>query len=64
MLAMLAGQHFEKRKIKSLLSYFRGLVVLQTLEHSRTDQIKCIVSQLQPARRSYARGEPKSVLAG
>jgi hypothetical protein len=28
------------------LTYFRGSLVLQ---HSRTDQIKCIVSQLQPA---------------
>jgi hypothetical protein len=39
------------RKTKNMKSYFRGSVVLHTLEHSRTDQIKCIVSQLQPARR-------------
>jgi hypothetical protein len=26
-------------------------VVLHTLEHNRTDHIKCIVNQLQPARR-------------
>jgi hypothetical protein len=37
-------------KSKNLLAYFRGSVVLHTLEHSRTDQIKCIVSHLQPAR--------------
>jgi hypothetical protein len=42
----------KKRKIKSLPCYFRGSVVFHTLEHSRTDQIKCIVSQLQPARLS------------
>jgi hypothetical protein len=29
---------------KSLVSYFRGTVALRTLEHSRTDQVKCIVS--------------------
>jgi hypothetical protein len=41
------------RKTKnSLLFSFRGSVVLHTLEHSRTDQIKRIVSQLQPTRRS------------
>jgi hypothetical protein len=40
----------KKRKIRSL-SYFRRSVVLHTLGHSRTDQIKCVVSQLQPARR-------------
>jgi hypothetical protein len=51
MLTVLARlTQFEKRK-KSLLSCFRGSVVLHTLEHNRTDQIKCIVSQLQPARR-------------
>jgi hypothetical protein len=41
----------KNKKIKSLLSYFRGSAVLHTLEHSRTDQIKCIRNQLQPARR-------------
>jgi hypothetical protein len=44
----------KNKKMKSLLSSFRGSVVLHTLEHSRTDQIKCIVSQLVEA---YARGE-------
>jgi hypothetical protein len=34
------------RKIKNLLSYFRGSVVLCTLKHSRTDQIEYIVSQV------------------
>jgi hypothetical protein len=42
-------------KIKSLLSYFRGSVVLHTLEHSRTDQIKCIVSQLVEAYAHHER---------
>jgi hypothetical protein len=37
--------------LKKKMSCFRGSVVLHTLEHSRTDQIKCIVSQLQPDRR-------------
>jgi hypothetical protein len=41
----------KNKKIKSLMPYFRGSVVPHTLEHSRTDQIKCIVSHLQPARR-------------
>jgi hypothetical protein len=36
--------HFKKRQIKS---YLRGSLVLHTLEHSRIDQIKCIVSHLQ-----------------
>jgi hypothetical protein len=33
-------------KTKNKKSYFCGSVVLHTLEHSRTDQIKCIISQL------------------
>jgi hypothetical protein len=41
------------RKIRRFLSYFRGSVALYTLEHSGTDQIKCILSQLQSARRCY-----------
>jgi hypothetical protein len=44
---------------KRLLSCFLGSVVLHTLEHSRTDQVKCIVNQLEPARRCYARRERK-----
>jgi hypothetical protein len=54
----------KKRKINSILPYFLGLLVLHTLEHIRNDKIKCIVSQLQPARRCYARRERKSELAG
>jgi hypothetical protein len=50
MLAVLAQLTLKKTKIKSFLSYFRGLVVLHTLEHSRADQIKCIVSQLDVVR--------------
>jgi hypothetical protein len=37
---------------QSKKSYFRGWEVLNTLEDNRTSQIKCIVSQLQPTRRS------------
>jgi hypothetical protein len=37
------------RNKKQKVSYFHGLVVLHTLEHNRTDQIKRIISQLQPA---------------
>jgi hypothetical protein len=44
--------NFEKRKIWSILFYFRRSVLLHRLEHSRSDQIKCIVSRLQPAWRS------------
>jgi hypothetical protein len=33
------------RKMKNKKSYFCGSVVFHTLEHSRTDQIKCFVSQ-------------------
>jgi hypothetical protein len=40
-------------KTKNKKSYFHGPVVLHTLEHSRTDQIKCIVNQLQPAHVSH-----------
>jgi hypothetical protein len=50
-LTMLARLTLWKTKNKSLLSYFCGSVVHHTLEHSRTDEIKCIVSQLQSARR-------------
>lgn len=35
---------------ESLLPYFRGSVVLRTLEHCKTDQLQYIVSQLQSAR--------------
>jgi hypothetical protein len=42
MSTLLAQLNFEKRKIKSLLSYFRGSVVLHTPEHSRTDQMHFI----------------------
>jgi hypothetical protein len=38
--------------MKSLLSYACHSVVLHTLEYSRTDEIKCTVSQLQSARCS------------
>jgi hypothetical protein len=41
----------KENKKKKNVSYFRGSVVLHALEHSRTDQIKYTVSQLQPARR-------------
>jgi hypothetical protein len=52
MLAVLARLKLKKkRKIKSLLCYFRGSVALHTLEQSGTNQINRIVSQLQPARR-------------
>jgi hypothetical protein len=49
-LAMLARLTLKKTKNKK--SNFRGSVVLHVLEHSRADQIKCIVSQLQPAGSS------------
>jgi hypothetical protein len=39
-------------KNKRPLFYFCGSVVLHALEHSRTDQIKYIVSQLQLDRCS------------
>jgi hypothetical protein len=51
MLTVSAREHFEKRKIRSVLPYFRGSVVLTTLEHIRTHKIKCAVNQLQPVRR-------------
>jgi hypothetical protein len=50
-----------KRKIKSLLSYFRGSVALHALKHSRNDQIRCVVSQLVGA---YARSECLAAGAG
>jgi hypothetical protein len=46
----------EKRNV-GILFYLRGSAVLHTLEHSRNDRIKYIVSQLQPARRCYIRDE-------
>jgi hypothetical protein len=55
--------NISKRQIKSLLSYFYDSLVLPSLEHSRTDQIKLslasssqpdIVSQIVEA---YARDE-------
>jgi hypothetical protein len=38
--------------LKVLLSYFYGLLVLHTLEHSRSDQMKCIVSQMRPGSQA------------
>jgi hypothetical protein len=52
---MLTVANTLKNEIKSLLCYFRGSVVLHILEHSRTDQIKCVVSQLQPSQAMLAR---------
>jgi hypothetical protein len=49
--------------MESLLSYFRGSVVLHTLEHSRTDQIKRIISQLQPASQALAASVSLNYLA-
>jgi hypothetical protein len=49
----------EKIKSTVLLWWFSG--PLHTLEHSRTDRIKCIVSQLVEA---YARGERALAAAG
>jgi hypothetical protein len=37
-----------KCTIKSHLSYFRGSLVVHTLERRGTDQIKCTFSQLYP----------------
>jgi hypothetical protein len=51
-----------KTKNKSLLSYFRGLVVFHTLDHSRANHIKCIANQLRPARRCYVCRERKPQL--
>jgi hypothetical protein len=51
----------KKRKMKVRMSYFRGSVVVHTLEHSRIDQIKYIVGQLQPASWD-ARGKQSAVL--
>jgi hypothetical protein len=45
MLTVLARLTLKKCEIKSLLSYFRGSVVLHTLQNSRTDQMKCTVNQ-------------------
>jgi hypothetical protein len=51
-------------------SYFRSSVVLRTPEHSRTDQIRCVVSHLQPAIgvvsllvEAYVRGANSAWLA-
>jgi hypothetical protein len=51
MLAVLALLTLRETKNKKL--YFCDLVVVHALEHSRTDQIKCIVNQLQPAHVSH-----------
>jgi hypothetical protein len=66
MLTVLARLTLRKTK-NTLLSYFRGSVVLRTLKHIKTDQIESIASQLQPAKRCwscYSRGERKLQLAG
>jgi hypothetical protein len=42
----------KKLKIKSLLFYFHVSVILHTLEHSKTYQIKWIISQLEPSTHS------------
>jgi hypothetical protein len=47
-LAELARLTLLEPKIKCRPSYFSGSVVLHSLEHSVTDQKKCIVRQLQP----------------
>jgi hypothetical protein len=63
MLTVLARLTLRKeKKKKNLLSYFRGSVELHTLKHSRTDQIKFIVSQpnvVSEIVEAYARGERK-----
>jgi hypothetical protein len=41
----------ENKKSSVLLSWLSGSL-LHTLKYRRTDQIKCIVSQLQPASRA------------
>jgi hypothetical protein len=54
-----------KTKNKSLPFYFRDSVALHKLEHSITNQIKCIVSQLERANYEvYARGDREPQLAG
>jgi hypothetical protein len=63
MLTVLDRLTFKKRK-KS--SFFRGPVLHSTLEHNRTDHIKCVVSPYLPLSQpgvvsqiseAYARGE-------
>jgi hypothetical protein len=46
---MLASQRSEKQK-----GLLRGSVVLHKLEHSRTDEIKCIVNNLQSSQALLA----------
>lgn len=46
-----AANALKNKKIKGLLSYFRGSVTLSTLERSRTGDIKRIIRQLDPATR-------------
>jgi hypothetical protein len=45
MLTVLVRLTLRKTKNKKIVSYFRGSVVLITLEHSRSDQIKRLVSR-------------------
>lgn len=47
MLTMLARLTRPKLKIKIIPPHVRGSVVLHTLQHCRTEQIKCSVSRFQ-----------------
>jgi hypothetical protein len=45
--------HANTWETKSKKSYLRGLLVLHTLEQTKTDHIKCIVKQPQPVSASH-----------
>jgi hypothetical protein len=48
----------KNQKIKSFLSYFRGSVVLHTLQHSRTDKINASSASYSQLVDAYVRREP------
>lgn len=55
------------KQTNKVLSFFPGSLAFHRLDHSRTDKIKCIFHQLQPASQpgccyhTYTRSERKPI---